>query len=217
MAAHLDEKLSAYLDGELEGAELESAELHLKACAECRADLEGLRRVVRRAATLDDQPPAKDLWAGISQRIATPSTSDVVPLESRRRKFSFTVPQLAAAAAALMAISAGTVALATRSSQPSVVSDQPADITLAGGVAVASYDSAITGMQAMLVSRRGSLDTSTVRVLEQSLSLIDFAIKQAREALDRDPGNMYLNGQLQRTLGRKLEVLRNAVTLPSAS
>lgn len=223
MTAHLEEKLSAYLDGELEGAELESAELHLEACAECRAELEGLRRVVRRAATLDDQPPAKDLWAGISQRIATPSTSDVVPLQSRRRKFSFTMPQLAAAAALLMAVSAGVATVALRQPTQTVTMrlDGPGrsqDVGYApGDFAVASYDSAITGMQAMLVSRRGSLDTSTVRVLEQSISLIDFAIKQAREALSRDPGNKYLNGQLQRTLGRKLEVLRNAVTLPVAS
>ena len=86
-----------------------------------------------------------------------------------------------------------------------------------GAVAVASYDSAITGLQQMLESRRGQLDTSTVRTVEQSLALIDFAIKQAREALARDPGNVYLNGQLQRTLGRKLDVLRQAVTLSTAS
>jgi hypothetical protein len=31
--------------------------------------------------------------------------------------------------------------------------------------------------------------------------------------VSHDPGNMYLNGQLQRTLGRKLEVLRQVVTM----
>ena len=82
-----------------------------------------------------------------------------------------------------------------------------------GNPVTASYDSAITGMQQMLASRRGQLDTSTVRIVEQSLTVIDLAIKQAREALSRDPGNMYLNGQLQRTLGRKLEVLRQVVTM----
>jgi len=61
------------------------------------------------------------------------------------------------------------------------------------------------------------MDTATARIVEQSLGLIDFAIRQAREALSRDPGNMYLNGQLQRTLDRKLDVLRHAVTLPSAT
>jgi anti-sigma factor RsiW len=214
MSGHLNEQLSAYLDGELEGAELAAAESHLAVCAECRADLEGLTRVAKRAASLDDRPPEHDLWSGIQSRIATPGTGDVVPLASRRR-VAFTMPQLAAAAVVLMAVSAGVGFLAQRPVQQAAQparSDvrmvaNPADIT------TASYDSAITGMQQMLASRRGSLDTSTVRIVEQSLTVIDMAIRQARDAVSHDPGNMYLNGQLQRTLGRKLEVLRQVVTM----
>jgi negative regulator of sigma E activity len=225
MTAHLNEKLSALLDGELEGAELVAAEAHLEACAACRADLEGLTRVARRAASLDDRPPENDLWAGIQSRLSTPSTSDVVPLESRRRRVAFTMPQLAAAAIALMALSAGAVRMIVPGQQrsdsrlpaPAIgVTAIPAAYN-PGDSTVASYDSAITGMQQLLKSRRGSLDTATARVVEQSLALIDFAIKQAREALAHDPGNMYLNGQLQRTLDRKLDVLRHAVTLPTAT
>lgn len=222
MTAHLFENLSAYLDGELEGAELEAAEHHLESCAGCRADLEGLRRVVRRAASLDERPPERDLWAGIQGRLSTPSTADVVPLESHRRRFAFTMPQLAAAAVALMAISAVTGAVLTRQPvQPTMTAQQRQSApegTLVGNpgdATVASYDSVINGMQDMLRARQ--LDTATARVVEQSLALIDFAIRQSRTALARDPNNMYLNGQLQRTLGRKLEVLRQAVTLPVAS
>jgi anti-sigma factor RsiW len=228
MNGHLDEQLSAYLDGELEGAELASAESHLASCAECRADLEGLTRVAKRAASLDDRPPEKDLWSGIQGRIATPSTRDVVPLSSRRR-FAFSMPQLAAAAIALMALSAGTGVVLSKGAQPQLaqgpVSIGPSTVrTVAdtaamdpGAFTAASYDSVIIGMQQMLASRRGTLDTSTIRVVEQSLVVIDLAIKQARAALSRDPGNMYLNGQLQRTLDRKLDVLRRAVTMPAAS
>lgn len=229
MSGHLDENLSAYLDGELDGAALAAAEAHLAACAECRADLEGLRRVVRRAASLDDRPPEKDLWSGIAAQIATPSTADVVPLSSRRR-FTFSMPQLAAAAIALMALSAGAGVFMSRPAQrvaqgPASIGPSTSATPVAvadrapvnpGDLAVASYDSAITGMQQMLAARRGSLDTATIRIVEQSLTLIDAAIRQARAALDRDPGNMYLNGQLQRTLDRKLDVLRRAVTLPAS-
>ena len=230
MNGHLGEHLSAYLDGDLDAAGSAAAEAHLASCEACRGELEGLRRVVRRAASLDDRPPEKDLWSGIAARIATPSTQDVVPLASRRR-VAFTMPQLAAAAVALMALSAAagvyvTDRPVTRTAQgpasigPSttpatpVVNRAPAN---PGDLAVASYDSAITGMQQMLASRRGSLDTATVRIVEQSITVIDLAIRQAREALARDPGNMYLNGQLQRTLDRKLDVLRHAVTLPLAT
>ena len=222
MSEHLDQNLSAYLDGELEGPMLAAAEAHLAACAECRAELEGLKRVVRRAGSLDDRPPERDLWSGIQSRIGSGSTGDVIPLASRRR-VTFTLPQLAAAAIAIMALSAGVARLALRdagSGERSAVGGQPSAIIRTasdpGAETVASYDSAITGMQQMLQQRRGTLDTATVRIVEQSLGLIDVAIKQARDALARDPGNMYLNGQLQRTLDRKLDVLRQAVTLPAA-
>lgn len=216
---HLNEQLSAYLDGELSAEEIAAADAHLAACAQCRADYEGLKRVLRRAGSLDDVPPETDLWSGIQSRIGSASTTDVIPLSSRRR-VSFTLPQLAAAAIALMALSAGAVRLATA---PSATSHQlPAPnvtataVTNPGDITIASYDSAITGMQQLLRERRGSLDTATVRVVQQSLAVVDAAIKQARDALARDPGNMYLNGQLQRTLDRKLDVLRQAVTLPMA-
>ena len=221
---HLNENLSAYLDGELEGPALIEAEAHLAECAACREELESLRRLVRRAKALDERPPEHDLWAGIARQLSTPDTSDVVPIGSRRRRFAFTVPQLAAAAVALMALSAGVASLAVkretaarvaatqvpvRAQLVSATPNSPADQT------VASYDSAINGMQSLVQSRQ--LDTATARVVRQSLAVIDSAIFQARAALARDPNNMYLNGQLQRTLDRKLDVLRQVVTMPTAS
>ena len=226
MSEHLDELLSAYLDDELSAEERARADAHLGTCHECRADLDGLRRVVRRATSLDDRPPEKDLWAGIAARIATPGTSDVVPLESRlRRRFAFTMPQLAAAAVTLMALSAGAVSLLThQGTAPTVATITPdsgtARVKVVGNPEqqiTASYDPAIRELQQSLESRRGQLDTGTVRVIEQSLKVIDFAIRQAREALARDPNNQYLNGHLQRAYGRKLDLLRQAATLTPVS
>ena len=188
MSEHLNEALSAYLDGELDEAARAAAENHLAACAECRATLEGLRGLVRRAQTLDDRPPEHDLWAGIAERIGEPGTANVIPLAPRRRRFTFSVPQLAAAAVALPAQRA-----------------------------IDSYDAAIGELQQTLTARRGQLDTATVRVLEQSLRVIDLAIAQARAALTQDPNNQYLNSHLQRALDRKLDVLRRAATLPAVS
>ena len=221
MNGHLDEQLSAYLDGDLAGEDLVRTEAHLAACQTCRAELESLRRVVRRARALDDRPPEKDLWAGIAARIGSPSTVDVVPLEPRRRRFAFTVPQLAAAALALMAVSVAAGVMLSRESagyQPVAVDTAPVAPRLAanpGDVAVMSYDSAITGLQVLLAERRGQLDTATVRVVEQSLAVIDQAIAQARAALARAPNDRYLNGHLQRALDRKLHLLRQAATLPT--
>jgi len=222
MTAHLNEHLSAYLDGDLAGDELVHAEAHLAACAQCRAELEGLRRLVRRAGALHDAPPERDLWAGIAARIQTPSTADVVPLEPRRRRLAFTVPQLAAAAVALIAVSAGSVALLQpRATGQRAAAGTPAVVAVAAGnsenATVASYDSVIGSMQQLLDARRDQLDSATVRIVEQSLRTIDSAITEARTALVRDPNNRYLNGHLQRALNSKLDLMRRVAITPAVA
>src|SRR5918997_3813637 len=99
------ERLSEYLDDELAPGERAAIESHLETCCDCSAVLSDLRRVVDRARHLDDRPPRRDLWPGIAQRIgATPARPRVIG-----RRWSFSVPQLAAAAVALMTLSGGTV------------------------------------------------------------------------------------------------------------
>jgi anti-sigma factor RsiW len=224
MDTHLDLELSAYLDGELSGADLARVETHLGACEECRSALEDLRRLVRRAGALDDRAPERDLWAGIADRIrGTPAaTTDVVPIErARRRRISFTMPQLAAASLALVALSAG-VALrfsgapgAPPASASGILPAVSATrISLPSDRAVVSYDSAITSLATLLETRRAQLDTSTARVIEQSLALIDLAIEQASTALAAEPNNMLLNRNLQHALDSKLRLLRQVATLP---
>jgi hypothetical protein len=229
---HPDLELSAYLDEELSGDERARVEAHLAGCALCRATLEDLRRIVRRARARDDRPPERDLWPAIAARLVR-SAPDVavVPIERarERRRLTFTVPQLAAAAAVLMALSAGASALLLREARApeAVVAGTQLGVEAAGipiadlppavQPAVASYDAAIREMELTLLARRGRLDTATVRVLEQSLAVIDSAIAQARDALARDPYNRYLNRHLQRALDRKLDVLRRAATLPAVT
>ena len=53
------DRLSEYLDGELDGAEREQLEAHLAVCETCSATLVQLRRVVARAQSVEDRPPPK--------------------------------------------------------------------------------------------------------------------------------------------------------------
>lgn len=236
MSEHLNEQLSALADGELEGDALVAAESHILECDACRAALDGLRALKRRAAALDDREPAADLWAGIHQRIT--GEHAVVPIAqalSRRRRLAFSVPQLAAAAIAVMMISGGAVALLMKQGAPAggavaadpvllgtdarpVALEQPGSLEKTAAVTgLETYQQAIRELELTLTLRRRRLDTATVRVLEQSMRLIDTAITQARDALARDPNNFYLNTHLQNALGRKLDLLRHVATLPTVS
>jgi len=220
MDAHLGERLSALVDGEVAGAERDAAEAHLTACAECRAAYDALLRIRRHAEALDDRPPERDLWPGIAAQLGRAAT--VIPLAPRRRRVAFSIPQLAAAALVLMSVSAGAVILATHAGRPAAASPfaSPTVAPLAGlasAKGVESYDAAIRDLENTLASRRSTLDTGTVRAIQQSLSIIDGAIRQAEAALAQDPNSMYLNSHLEHALGRKLEVLRRITTLAAAS
>jgi anti-sigma factor RsiW len=219
------DRLSEYLDGELAATESEALEAHLAVCDPCRETLVELTTVVERARSLPVREPATDLWPAIAAGIGGRRGAAVTPLRPRReRRFSFTMPQLAAAALVLMALSGG-AAWMLRPATPVPT----APVTVAGGAGPAvlrasgaplepvSYDNAIRELQQVLRDHGGQLDSSTVRVLTENLALIDRAIAQARAALEADPNDEYLSEHLAETMRRKLELLRRAASLTASA
>ncbi|HSG82900.1 MAG TPA: zf-HC2 domain-containing protein [Gemmatimonadota bacterium] len=229
MSDHRTDRLSEYIDGELAAAERRELEAHLAKCQECAATLEQLRRVRERAASLKDRPPADDLWSGIAERIEVRSAgrtaADLGEFRERkaagigRRRLSFSMPQLAAASLALMVLSGGMAWLVTRATAPqpeAVVVESPAE-SMAGAEFVSTeYDAAIVELQRVLDANRDQLDTTTVRVIEENLRIIDRAIAQAQQAIALDPASSYLHEYLAGTLRQKLEFLRQAAQMAGA-
>jgi hypothetical protein len=158
------------------------------------------------------------------------------------RRFAFTLPQLAAAAALLMAVSGGIAWQAARRSaeasryaatdasrygattgsastaEREAFAERP--IVLGSSPTVenvsladAQYDAAVTDLEKALKAGRGRLDASTIAVVQHNLQIIDQAINQAREALVTDPANSYLSGHLVEARRRKLDLLRRATAL----
>ena len=215
-------RLSEYLDGDLDEAQRIELEAHLGACEACAATLAELRRVVGRARALDDQPPppARDLWSGIATRIGV-STDDLAARRGRRR-ISFTVPQLVAASIALIAASAGVARLTQRrDTTPSVrAPSRPPSVQSAAwsSKADSSADLAVDQVRLALAEgqRTGRLNATTVHKLEHSLAVIDSAIAEARRALVLDPQSAYLNHHLADTMRHKLEFLREANRIATA-
>ncbi len=220
MHQSITDQLSDYLDGELTAGEAAAVEAHLRECAACNAVLNDLKRIVAQAQHLEPRPPQADLWAGIERRIER-----VTP----PRRVSFTLPQLAAAAALLVAVSAGTAIKFAAPAVPASVpveqtaKDEPAQAEAAEsnatiavtpvGFSDAQYDAAVADLEKALKAGRGRLDKSTIEVVEHNLQIIDQAIAQAREALVGDPANSYLSGHLVEARRRKLDLLRRAAAL----
>jgi hypothetical protein len=183
-------------------------------------------------AQLPEMRPARDLWPGVHARISTPTTLRAV---GGQRYVSITWTQLALAASLLMAVTVSLTWLLARQPATSqsagsresagigeqvvrAVSEPLGSATGDGqgaNFADAQYDAAVADLEKILQDGRDQLDPRTVMVIERNLQTIDQAIREAREALDRDPANTYLNSHLADARRRKLELLRHAAALGS--
>jgi anti-sigma factor RsiW len=236
--------LSEYLDGELPPDQMRAVEAHLAGCPECAAVLRDLEAVVAHARRIEPRTPQVDLWPGINERIdAGQRPATIVPFRMRAsQRFTFSLPQLAAASLLIAAMSGGFVwtiakrsaarstAVATGTSatnaapaiataEPAIASDAVMDRALVEPVGLADqqYDAAVADLEKALKQGRGRLDAATIAIVEHNLSTIDEAIRQAREALAADPANSYLSGHLVEARRRKLDLLRRATALTSES
>lgn len=211
-------RLSEYLDGELDATERAALEAHLATCGQCYATLGELRQVVARAQQLEDAPPAKDLWFGIASRIRSDQPAGQARVVSPRRRFSFTIPQLLAASIALAVLGGGSVMIALRSARvtpPPGIGANPGSIAQPAEWRVQT-DVAIAELEEALARNERQMDTSTVRIVRRNLAVIDRAIAQAQRALKNDPGSSYLNLHLANTMRRKIDLLRRANALAAS-
>lgn len=94
----------------------------------------------------------------------------------------------------------------------------PAEATARlAGFSDPAYDAAVADLEQVLEEGRDRLDPATVQVLEESLRTIDTAIEDARRALAADPANAQMNTYLAGTMQRKLNLLREASQIVTAT
>lgn len=224
MNEHLPaEVLSEHLDGDLPPERRLAVERHLEGCARCRDELHLLQRLLGDLRRLPrGVPPARDLRAEIRARLEVPAP-DSLPLRSDRGGasragtlaaiWSLRFPLAAAAVVLIVATAVVTRALSPRDPTPPTASTQvqadPVPATLVEfRQAESRYVDAIAGLQAAVERDRASLSPETVRILERNLEVIDQAIREAREALLRDPGNDGLGEMVITAYEHKLDLLR---------
>ena len=227
---HPELELSSYLDGGLDSGARERVEAHLGSCGACTTLLAELRGLVTFAQSLEDRAPAADLWGGIEARIAAPAVASPLVLHPVARaramalRFSFSFPQLAAAAMFVALLSGGTVwwmgrsLLQGASSSAGTVPGSSASSGASGtsdasdastaDFEIRQYDRAVADLQRVLDENRSRLDPETVKAVESNLAVIDSAILQARKALMADPANPYLTGHLADQMKRKIRLLQ---------
>lgn len=217
MADIWTDRLSEYVDDELNPVERTAVEAHLAACRECSLAIDEMREVVARAGRLRGRPPATDLWPGIESRLGAAAAAGPLPFQRRAlRRFTFTLPQLVAAGLALMLMSGGGVWVLQHGGR--ATSMPPVAATIGDPVGAApfadpAYDEAIAALQQVFEGGRAALDATTVKALEANIAAADAAIDESRRTLAADPANVALQNQLAQARQRKLALLRRAAAL----
>lgn len=218
------EQLSDYLDGALDAPECHALEEHLAGCDECRTTLDELRAIVAQANALAPVEPATDLWPAIAARIESERELMMpLPAEGRRvsarggsrRRLSFTIPQLAAAAVVLVLASGGSAWMLRGGDAvaPTAIAPAGAVVPVSSG----STDADLAELEAVLATGERQLDPATVAVLRRNLLIIEQALVEAQAALEADPANPYLSRHYQNTLNKKRELLQHAATVARGS
>ncbi|HET7291921.1 MAG TPA: zf-HC2 domain-containing protein [Vicinamibacteria bacterium] len=211
----LREILDDYADGSLSEAEHQEAELHLASCAACRSEERKLRAFLGEAAGLrHEAQPGRDLWPGIASRI-----------EARARVLRFArrgglLAGLAAAAALVLALVIGRTprpGAGAASVEPGGASVQPAAIGTADiEKAETEYLRATSQLIQTLNARRGSMSPEAQKQmadLEANVAAIDTALREVKDALEKDPQNTKLNKMLASTHQKKIDLLLKLIRL----
>jgi anti-sigma factor RsiW len=140
----LEERLSDWLDNDIDAPTRAIVERHLADCTRCTGLVAELASIRREAAALPELVPSRDLWPGIEARIEAP----VIAIEAPRTKQTRSGRSLGnpwwvgAAAAGLVAVTAGvtyyltpkpgateTVAVAPTAVVPAPDSSAPEEVT----------------------------------------------------------------------------------------
>ena len=193
MCGDREVQLNEYVDGTLAAGARALVETHLAQCAGCREAVAELRALLVGAAALPKSiEPGRDLWAPITARIVQRATWNV------RRAFW----RGALAAAATLVIGFALYRLLPSSPAHDRREER-------GWVAVqADYARATDDLAAAFATERDRLEPATLALLERNLGVIDAAIRESREALARDPGNIELRGLFAAAARQKVELLR---------
>lgn len=205
------ELLDDYADGALSEADHQEAELHLSSCDACRAEERRLRAFLAEAAGLRrEAQPGRDLWPGIESRIEP------------RNKLVRLVRQggwlagLAAAAALVFALIHSRPQPGVRPAGGELVPAASGSVDIER--AEAEYIRATNQLLQALNARRGSMSPEAQKEmaeLETSVHAIDVALRDVKNALEKDPQNSRLNRMLASTHQKKIDLLLKLIRLSS--
>jgi hypothetical protein len=234
-----DDLLSDYLESTLSLPVRAQMDAHAATCARCAEILADVRSIIDRAGALPVLVPSRDLWPDVAARLEAPVIAITTAASTRRQLRMPRWIGLAAAAAVLVVATslitreavlveeappAAPVAVtATPSAQPAeslgaqtaspTVTNTAAPVREVRERAAVTYGREIERLESIVRQRESALDPATLAIIQNSMRIIDSALIEARAALARDTASRFLMEQVDKTLEKKMELLRSVSLL----
>jgi anti-sigma factor RsiW len=221
--------IQALIDGTLGPIRVAELEQHLDQCDACRALANDLRRIRDLADTLDEPVPPDHVWLQIAgrlrqegrvhDRVATVAIGHRQPRQSRQ------VLWLGIAAALVLAVGGSLLLLLPQftgsTTGPGRATEQS---NAAGADAVQSgvedlrkaerlLQSGVAKLKEGLGSENQALPIDMTGTLDRNLQILDQAITESSDALQKEPQNVAARNSLFEALQRKISLLQDTITL----
>jgi anti-sigma factor RsiW len=211
--------LNDLVDDLLPPDERAAATGHLRTCQRCSDAFADLGATVGAAGSLTPRvDPPDEIWRAIRSTIESRKVAQLGDRPARPRGWWITPSRAAAASLLLVAGTAAVTTLVVRSETASPVEAMAlTPLPVAWQVAERGYQASVLELREQLAAMHDELSPATIQAVEQSLSTIDVAIAEGREAPLRDPANAALPELLASNYRQKIDLLRRATQIPSTS
>jgi anti-sigma-K factor RskA len=223
------DRVSEFIDGELDPTERMLFEGRMAEDEELRRAVREIESMVGRAASLGAIEPPRDLWPAIMSGITTASVA-TGPVRSpgspapRPRAWRRAAVIAAGLAVMVVSASAGWWLRDLGEPLPQTVAsiEQPVAPRPGADNATANFadqeerlSESIDALEAALMQYGSHLDPDTREAIVENLELIDSAIADANLALKEDPNSDYLQSHIATSMELKVRLLEDATRLAS--
>ena len=220
--------IQALIDGTLGPIRVAELEQHFDQCDTCRALANDLRRIRDLADTLDEPVPPDHVWLQIAGRLRQEGRvhDRLAPVATghRRLRQPRQVLWLGIAAALVLAVGASLLLLLPQFTGSTTGPGATEQGNAAGADAVQSgvedlrkaerlLQSGVAKLKEGLGSEDQALPTDMAGTLDRNLQILDQAITESSDALQKEPQNVAARNSLFEALQRKISLLQDTITL----
>jgi hypothetical protein len=219
---HSTEDIQAFIDGTLGPIRAAELEQHLAQCERCRALERDLRQVHDVAASLGDPEPPDHVWLQIAGRLRQEGRVHDRPAAETTRGHQYV--WLAIAASLVLAVGTALMLVMPQFSSPRQSGADPVQGNAAASATVQSgvedlmkaeqlLQSGVAKLEQGIGSDGDGLPSEVATTLKTNLKILDQAIAESTDAVQKEPNNLAARNSLFDALQRKISLLQDTITL----